>query len=144
MELSFFTISDIYHNWNNRIFVDTDSDGDDVYDDQNDCLNEYGRLSNRGCPLDVDLLFDLVNTTQTNDCYDCIEFTDRIKKNNIIPVINRYGGNMTINPIALKDLGGNMNTPVKVRFYLYENEVLYSDDKGIGNRTRISQNLGGF
>ncbi|WP_440880729.1 hypothetical protein [Tenacibaculum sp. C7A-26P2] len=51
---------------------------------------------------------------------------------------------MTINPIALKDLGGNMNTPVKVRFYLYENEVLYSDDKGIGNRTRISQNLGGF
>lgn len=144
MELSFFTISDIYNNWNNRIFVDTDSDGDDVYDDQIDCLNEYGRLSNRGCPLDVYLLFDLVDTTQTNDCYDCIEFIDRIKKNNIIPVINRYGGNTTINPIALKDLGGNMNTPVKVRFYLYENEVLYSDDKGIGNRTRISQNLGGF
>ncbi|MCG7502486.1 hypothetical protein MHM83_11440 [Tenacibaculum sp. Mcav3-52] len=53
-----FTINDICTGCNNGIFIDTDSDGDGVYDNEDECPNEAGKKANNGCPGDPDLVID--------------------------------------------------------------------------------------
>lgn len=65
-----FNINDICTNCNNGIFIDTDSDGDGVYDNEDDCPNKPGNPGN-GCPGDPDLLLDESNSTSITTGCQC-------------------------------------------------------------------------
>lgn len=119
-----------------------DSDGDGIQNWKDQCPNQAGPASNNGCIGNPDLTFDATNSNQYNDCYDCKGTISYIKKNNIVPVIYRFGGNITFKNLVVKNIGNNSSQKsVKIRFYFSKDDKLSSDDLGIGKRTILLQSL---
>lgn len=123
---------------------DNDIDGDGVPNNSDMCLYVYGNSSNFGCPGNPDLTINEELSKQYSDCYSCNGYFDDIINR---PTIYRYGGNITLNPLVIKNIGnGNVSVPygpIQVKFYLSSDQNLdlqnlnqgNGNDIGFGNRT---------
>jgi hypothetical protein len=116
---------------------DLDSDG--VLNIDDNCPKTYSTSNNHGCLGNPDLVIDERLSYQYSDCYSC---RSTIYENNFandqIPEIYRYGGNITIKPLVIKNIG-NGNPQInesQVTFYLSEDRDLSSDDFKFSQRTK--------
>ncbi len=123
---------------------DSDIDGDGVPNNSDMCIHTYGNSSNFGCPGNPDLTINEELSKQYSDCYSCNSYFDEIVNR---PTIYRYGGNITLNPLVIKNIGnGNVSVPygpILIKFYLSTDQNLdlqnlnqgNGSDIGFGNRS---------
>ena len=113
-----------------------DSDGDGVLDNSDVCPNLYGNPSNYGCPGNPDLVINEELTKQYSSCYSCNSYLDNLNNR---PTIYRYGGNITLDPLVIKNIGNgdlvNWYGSNKIKFYLSsdQNLDLVNLNQGNGN-----------
>lgn len=102
-----------------------DTDGDGIGNLCDRCPNIYGNLSNFGCFGNPDLAIYKSSTQQYSDCYAC---NGTLDQNNGTPTIYRYGGNITLYPLVIKNIGnGNVSNTIgsiKIKFYLSVDQSL--------------------
>ncbi len=113
---------------------DIDSDG--VLNNIDICENIYGNSSNFGCPGNPDFAIRKSETKQISSCYDCNSYLNNVNSTSLRPVIYRYGGNMTITPLVIENIGdGDTHIgSIRVNFYISEDDKLSDDDLGFSYR----------
>lgn len=116
-----------------------DVDDDGVLNADDNCPNIYGNSSNFGCPGNPDLVIDERLSIQYSDCVsDCTSsIYNTAFLNDDVPIIYRFGGNATIKPLIIKNIGDGdpQINYTKVSFYLSSDRDLSSDDFKFANRT---------
>ncbi|MDP2540508.1 hypothetical protein CSC81_02980 [Tenacibaculum discolor] len=128
-----FTINDICTDCNNGIFIDTDSDGDGVYDNEDECRYEAGSKSNNGCPK-PDFKFEEVFITSA--CGDCKpRLKDLGSKRHIV---YRYGLELNINEMLVLNSGGKSTKPTEIKYYYSLNNSLGVSDIPFAISTSVS------
>lgn len=124
------------------LHCENDIDSDGILNDIDECPSRFGNSRNYGCPGTPDLAIDEKNSIQINDCSQCKSSIERAAqlKPPYKPIVYRFGGNITMKPLIIKNIGdGDVIQPLggmKLRFYLSKDDKLSSDDLGFGNRTR--------
>ncbi|XRE44855.1 hypothetical protein ACIVBQ_003059 [Tenacibaculum discolor] len=128
-----FSINDICTDCNNGIFIDTDSDGDGVYDNEDECRYEAGSKSNNGCPK-PDFKFEEVFITSA--CGDCRpRLKDLGSKRHIV---YRYGLELNINEVLVLNSGGKSTKPTEIKYYYSLNNSLGDSDIPFTISTSVS------
>lgn len=115
-----------------------DIDDDGVLNDDDNCPDIYGNFSNFGCPGNPDLVIDESLSIQYSDCSVCTSsIYETAFLNDDVPTIYRFGGNATIKPLIVKNIGdGNPQINyTKLSFYLSSDRELSSDDFKFEQRT---------
>lgn len=114
-----------------------DIDGDGVPNITDRCPNTFGNQSNLGCPGNPDLVVDKKNTYEISDCNACNGPLENVEEGYYRPVIYRYGGNLTLNPLAIKNIGDGihpLSPALKISFYLSKDKNKSNDDIEFKNR----------
>ncbi len=115
-----------------------DIDNDGVLDSIDHCPNEFGNVSNFGCAGNPDFIIDTTVGMQYSSSNSQNGSIKNVEDGVLRPVIYRYGGNISIYDLTMKNIGdgysGSYQGPY-IHFYLSNDQNLSSDDFHFGART---------
>jgi len=109
--------------------VDTDTDGDGIIDNSDQCPTQAGPSSNNGCPIpvgDPDLTIDTNNTFIFSDCFDCSSQLSSLGSKR--HKINNQSGILNINSVMVKNLGNGSSSNSNIQYYVSSNSTLSTND----------------
>lgn len=117
---------------NSQTFIYTvpavDSDNDGVPDNQDNCPNEVGPVSNNGCPAYPDLSIDKPNTIVSSSCLSCSPYLDLFLSSGKRHLIAGGVGAVNFNDLIIRNIGNSSSSTSKVDFY-------YSGDSSLNRNS---------
>ncbi|WP_346881519.1 hypothetical protein [uncultured Algibacter sp.] len=120
-----------------------DIDGDGINNDNDRCPDEFGNVSNFGCKGNPDLVIDTEKGRVIGDSSSQNNSLQRVLDFKLRPVIFRFGGNITIRDLTIKNIGDGISLHAPhVDFYISTDSRLSNDDLHISNRT-LNYGIGG-